>query len=192
MHRYYFHLGKKTPFQIPSSGSLSVDEGSPAVLGCQALGGGGGGVGGPSPLFHWRREGRPFPDTGEYTFEGGEEYEVESVSRKDAGRYFCTAQSDKGKGGYHGQRCCRRVKDDLEPFNKFFMFFLSLGESSTASLHLQVNFPPSVSSASASAVRGGRGLGMELNCVVAGEPRPKVTWYKGEEVSCHVAVGALS
>lgn len=65
-------------------------------------------------MFHWRREGRPFPYTGEYTFEGGEEYEVESVSRKDAGRYFCTAESDKGKGGIlRTKMLSRRVKDDL-------------------------------------------------------------------------------
>ncbi len=58
----------------------------------------------------------------------------------------------------------------------------TVGEKKTASLHLLVNFSPSSSSSPVQVRRGGRGLSMDVACEVEGQPTPKVTWYKGEEV----------
>ena len=72
-----------------------MDEFSPATLGCQTFGDDEEEE--DAATFKWRREGAPFPEShgGEYTFVGAE-YDLDNVTKEDAGHYFCTATSPKG------------------------------------------------------------------------------------------------
>ena len=52
-------------------------------------------------------------------------------------------------------------------------------------IQIEVSFPPKIISLQKSAIRSGQGLIAEIVCTVTAEPMPKVTWYKGDEVSKH-------
>ena len=45
-----------------------------------------------------------------------------------------------------------------------------------------MQFRPAIISLTKSSYKTGRGLAGELTCLINGEPEPKVTWYKGNEV----------
>ena len=45
-----------------------------------------------------------------------------------------------------------------------------------------VQFRPSIVSLTKQTLQTGRGLVGELTCLINGEPEPRVTWYKGNEV----------
>lgn len=53
-------------------------------------------------------------------------------------------------------------------------------------IRIEVSFPPKIISLQKSAIKTGQGLVAEIACAVTGEPKPKVTWYKGDEVSCYI------
>ena len=50
-------------------------------------------------------------------------------------------------------------------------------------LRVEVSFPPKLISLQKSAIKTGQGLVVEIVCTTTAEPEPKVTWYKGDEVS---------
>jgi len=52
------------------------------------------------------------------------------------------------------------------------------GERKTASIQVKVLFPAEILSAEKHTLQSGRGFETELTCVVAGEPKPRVMWYK--------------
>ena len=52
-------------------------------------------------------------------------------------------------------------------------------------IQIQVSFPPKIISLQKTAIKSGQGLIAEIICTVTAEPVPKVTWYKGDEVSAH-------
>lgn len=56
------------------------------------------------------------------------------------------------------------------------------GESKSTHLEVIVQFRPAIISLTKSSYKTGRGLAGELTCLINGEPEPKVTWYKGNEV----------
>jgi len=56
------------------------------------------------------------------------------------------------------------------------------GATKTASIQVQVLFPPEILSIHKSTLQSGKGFEAEITCVVNGEPRPRVIWYKGGEV----------
>ncbi|TRY70161.1 hypothetical protein TCAL_01222 [Tigriopus californicus] len=65
------------------------------------------------------------------------------------------------------------------------MYFCSLeseGEIKLASIQVQIEFPPKIMSIDKALIRTGWGKAFELSCVIIGEPSPKITWYKGNEV----------
>jgi hypothetical protein len=65
-------------------------------------------------------------------------------------------------------------------------YFLSLsGELVSGQIQIQVSFPPKIISLQKSAIKTGKGLVAEIVCTAIGEPMPKITWYKGDEVSSH-------
>ena len=43
-------------------------------------------------------------------------------------------------------------------------------------------YRPRIAAIEKATIRSGTGLNMEISCVIHGHPRPKVTWYKDEEV----------
>ena len=49
-------------------------------------------------------------------------------------------------------------------------------------IQIQVSFSPKIISLQKSSIKTGQGLIAEITCTVTGEPKPKVTWYKGDEV----------
>jgi hypothetical protein len=56
------------------------------------------------------------------------------------------------------------------------------GETRSAEIEVRVQFAPSVVSIGKSVIKSGRGVLVELSCLVNGEPQPKIVWYKGDEV----------
>lgn len=65
----------------------------------------------------------------------------------------------------------------------FFVFQIYyIGETKSTQIELNVQFSPSVISLTKGTLKTGRGLVGELTCITNGEPEPKVTWYKGNEV----------
>jgi len=48
----------------------------------------------------------------------------------------------------------------------------------TASIQVQVLFPPKIKSIEKNSLQSGKGSEAELTCLVTGEPRPRVIWYK--------------
>ncbi len=56
------------------------------------------------------------------------------------------------------------------------------GETKSTHLEVIVQFRPAIISLTKSSYKTGRGLAGELTCLINGEPEPKVTWYKGNEV----------
>ena len=63
--------------------------------------------------------------------------------------------------------------------------FILSGELVSGQIQIQVSFPPKIISLQKSAIKSGQGLVAEIMCTIMGEPLPKVTWYKGDEVSNH-------
>ena len=53
-------------------------------------------------------------------------------------------------------------------------------------IQIEVSFPPNIVSLQKSSVKTGQGIVAEIVCTVTGEPAPKVTWYKGDEVCKHL------
>ena len=49
-------------------------------------------------------------------------------------------------------------------------------------IQIQVSFSPKIITLQKSSIKTGQGLIAEITCTVTGEPKPKVTWYKGDEV----------
>ena len=49
-------------------------------------------------------------------------------------------------------------------------------------IQIQVSFSPKIISLQKSSIKTGQGLIAEITCTVTGEPKPKVTWYKGDEL----------
>ena len=56
------------------------------------------------------------------------------------------------------------------------------GQTKTASIQVKVLFPTSILSLEKNVLQSGRGFETELTCVVTGEPRPRVMWYKDGQV----------
>ena len=52
------------------------------------------------------------------------------------------------------------------------------GERKTASVQVKVMFPADILSLEKHTLQSGRGFETEITCVVTGEPRPRVMWYK--------------
>ncbi len=48
-------------------------------------------------------------------------------------------------------------------------------------MHVVVRYAPTVARMEKATVRGGSGVGLEIACVTAANPEPKVTWYKDEQ-----------
>ena len=65
------------------------------------------------------------------------------------------------------------------------LFHSFSGELVSGQIQIQVSFPPKIISLQKSAIKTGKGLVAEIVCTVTGEPMPKVTWYKGDEVRRH-------
>ena len=59
------------------------------------------------------------------------------------------------------------------------IIFFYAGESKSTNIDVVVQFKPSIKSLTKSTIQTGRGLQGEITCLNLGEPRPKVTWYKG-------------
>ena len=49
-------------------------------------------------------------------------------------------------------------------------------------IQIEVSFAPKIISLQRMAIKTGQGLIAEIVCTVTGEPIPKVTWYKGDDV----------
>ena len=58
----------------------------------------------------------------------------------------------------------------------------STGDLVSGQIQIQVSFSPKIISLQKSSIKTGQGLIAEITCTVTGEPKPKVTWYKGDEV----------
>ena len=66
--------------------------------------------------------------------------------------------------------------------SKITMSDVISGETKSTHLEVIVQFRPAIISLTKSSYKTGRGLAGELTCLINGEPEPKVTWYKGNEV----------
>ena len=55
-------------------------------------------------------------------------------------------------------------------------------------IQIQVSFSPKIISLQKSSIKTGLGLIAEITCTVTGEPKPKVTWYKGDEVTIVIRI----
>ena len=66
--------------------------------------------------------------------------------------------------------------------SKITMSNVISGETKSTHLEVIVQFRPAIISLTKSSYKTGRGLAGELTCLINGEPEPKVTWYKGNEV----------
>ena len=56
------------------------------------------------------------------------------------------------------------------------------GDLVSGQIQIEVSFPPKITSLQKMAIKSGQGLVAEIVCTVIGEPMPKVTWYKGDDV----------
>ena len=55
-------------------------------------------------------------------------------------------------------------------------------------IQIEVSFAPKIVSLQKMAIKTGQGLVAEIVCTVTGEPTPKVTWYKGDDVSNEISL----
>ena len=60
--------------------------------------------------------------------------------------------------------------------------FFFLGELVSGQIQIEVSFAPKIISLQKMAIKTGQGLISEIVCTVTGEPIPKITWYKGDDV----------
>ena len=56
------------------------------------------------------------------------------------------------------------------------------GDLVSGQIQIEVSFAPNIISLQKMAIKTGQGLVAEIVCTVTGEPMPKVTWYKGDDV----------
>ena len=74
------------------------------------------------------------------------------------------------------------LKNDLEKKTANQRAFFFLGELVSGQIQIEVSFAPKIISLQKMAIKTGQGLIAEIVCTVTGEPIPKVTWYKGDDV----------
>lgn len=62
------------------------------------------------------------------------------------------------------------------------------GERKTASVQVKVMFPADILSLEKHTLQSGRGFETEITCVVTGEPRPRVMWYKDGQAIIYISI----
>ena len=134
-------------------------------------------------IFTWTREGLQFTNTGKYTHLGTE-LNINNVTKADAGFYFCTTKARTGKRYFiYIWRCRNHIYPDWTHHLKIIKFIVqSTGDLVSGQIQIQVSFSPKIISLQKSSIKTGQGLIAEITCTVTGEPKPKGTWYKGDEV----------
>lgn len=99
--------------------------------------------------------------------------EAEIQWTRDGGKFSST-----GSYNHQGEEV-ELVNVTIEDAGNYYCTAISPeGERKTASVQVKVMFPADILSLEKHTLQSGRGFETEITCVVTGEPRPRVMWYK--------------